>query len=503
MIAVVEQAAEPIVITKTDATIIYVNRAFEQQTGYSREEVLGKRPSVLQSGKHDRAFYEKMWGTLLKGEPWTGVLVNRRKDGTLYQEETVISPIRDADGRLVNFVAIKLDVTREKELEAQLRQSQKMEAVGRLAGGVAHDFNNMLTVITGYSEFLLKRLSASDPIRSELEAIRQAGERAAGLTRQLLAFSRKQILAPQVLNVNRVVSETDKMLRRLIGEDIELVAILAPDLGNVKADPGQIEQVVMNLAVNARDAMPEGGRLTIETANVDLSEEYAREHIDASPGPHVMLAVSDTGVGMDEETRSHIFEPFFTTKEMGKGTGLGLSTVHGIVKQSDGSIDVESLPERGTTFKIFLPRIEETAEASAAKSGPDRELSGTETVLLVEDDPGVRAFGVRVLRERGYTVIEARGGAEALSLAGRHAGPIHLVVSDVVMPGMSGRDMAERLAVQRPGTKILYMSGYTDDAISRHGVLDPGTAFLQKPFTPDALVRTARSVLDGQRTAPN
>ncbi|MBI1865278.1 MAG: PAS domain S-box protein [Nitrospirae bacterium] len=500
MIAVVEQAVEPIIITNPDAAIVYVNRAFEKQTGYTREEVLGKRPSILQSGRHDRAFYERMWGTLLKGEAWTGVLVNRRKDGTLYQEETVISPIRDADGRIANYVAIKLDVTRERELEAQLRQSQKMEAVGRLAGGVAHDFNNMLTVITGYSEFLLKRLSESDPIRSEISAIRQAGERAAGLTRQLLAFSRRQVLAPQVLSLNKVVSEMEKMLGRLIGEDVEIIMVLGRGLSNVKADPGQIEQVVMNLAVNARDAMPEGGKLTIETADVDLSEAYVREHVGVVPGRHVMLSVSDTGHGMDDETRSHIFEPFFTTKEVGKGTGLGLATVYGIVKQSGGHVSVYSEPGRGTAFKIYLPRAEEEA-TPGQEVVPSEELRGTETVLLVEDEEGVRDLASRVLRENGYTVFEAENGQTALDVLDRHEGPVDLVLTDVVMPGMNGFELTKRASVLRPGSDVLYMSGYTEEMIGERGLLEADIPFLPKPFTPEALLRKVREVLASRRTS--
>jgi PAS domain S-box-containing protein len=389
------------------------------------------------------------------------------------------------------------------QTQAQLVQTQKMEAVGRLAGGVAHDFNNILTAITGYAELLLLTLGDLDPRHKDIEEIKKASGRASGLTRQLLAFSRKQVLQPRVLNLNAVVANMEKMLRRLIREDIELATVLDPALGRVKADPGQIEQVIMNLAVNARDAMPQGGKLTIETMNVYLDEDYARQHVDVQPGPYVMLAVSDTGVGMDEETLSHLFEPFFTTKEKGAGTGLGLATVYGIVKQSGGHIWVYSEPEPGTTFKIYLPRVEEAVELLQPGAALAKLPQGTETVLLVEDADMVRELARRVLLQNGYTVLVARHGGEALQVCEQNEGPLHLLVTDVVMPGgMSGRDLAENLAPLHPGMKVLYISGYTDNAIARHGVLEPGIAFLQKPFTPDSLVRKVREVLDApqQRT---
>jgi len=382
-----------------------------------------------------------------------------------------------------------------KQTQAQLLQAQKMEAVGRLAGGIAHDFNNLLTVITGFSEIMLHRhLDDHDPLRESIEQIKKAGEQAASLTRQLLAFSRKQVLQPKVLGLNAVVTDMDKMLRRLIGEDVDLVTVLEPELGPVKADPGQIEQVIMNLAVNARDAMPQGGKLTIETASVELDEAYARRHVAVEPGPYVMLAMSDTGVGMDAETQSHIFEPFFTTKE--EGTGLGLPTVYGIVKQSGGHIWVYSESGLGTTFKIYLPRVEEAVEPLKPSAAPTRSHQGWETVLVVEDDEGVRTLTREVLELDGYSVLEARHGEEALLISEQHEGPIHLMVTDVVMPGMNGRELAERLAPLHPEMKVLYISGYTDKAIVRHCVLEPGTAFLQKPFTPDALARKARLALD-------
>ena len=386
------------------------------------------------------------------------------------------------------------DITQRKQLQEQFRQVQKMEAVGRLAGGIAHDFNNLLTVIMGFGQLLYEKLAAGDPLRAYVDTINKAGDRAAGLTRQLLAFSRQQVLTPQVLDLNSVVANVNTMLRRLIGEDIDLVIRRGHGLGQVKADPGQIEQVIMNLAVNAQDAMPQGGKLTIKTANVMLEEAYARSHYPLKPGPYVMLAVSDTGCGMDEETRAHIFEPFFTTKAKGMGTGLGLATVYGIVKQSGGYIWVESEEGRGTTFTMYLPRIEESVGAveEKATAAPAR---GTETVLLVEDEGEVRALIRRVLEAGGYTVLEASQGEEALRVSAQHQGPIHLLLTDVVMPGMSGRELAERLTPLRRETKVLYTSGYTDDAILQRSALDPEAAFLQKPFTPDAVVRRVREVL--------
>jgi len=354
----------------------------------------------------------------------------------------------------------------------------------------------MLTVIIGYSELMLRGVKPDDPLRNDVEQIKEAGERASLLTRQLLAFSRKQVLQPKVLDLSAVLTNMDRMLQRLIGEDIDLVTMPAPGLGRVHADPGQIEQVIMNLAVNARDAMSRGGKLTIETANVELDNAYAREHVSFRPGSYVMLAVSDTGCGMDAATQARIFEPFFTTKEVGKGTGLGLSTVYGIVKQSDGNIWVYSEPGRGTTFKIYLPRVEGAVETVEPGVAPARAVRGSETILLVEDDHAVRVLARSVLQAHGYTVLEASQGKEALFLSGQHEGPIHLMVTDTVMPGMSGRDLAERLKPSRPNMKVLFMSGYTDKAIVHHGELVPGTAFLQKPFTPDALARKVREVLD-------
>src|SRR6184192_1241387 len=362
-----------------------------------------------------------------------------------------------------------------------------MEAVGRLAGGIAHDFNNLLTVITSYGDLLLEDLAPGDSRRDDVDQIRKAAEGAAALTRQLLAFSRQQVLEPKVVDLRAVLAGTEKLLRRLIGADVHLATSLAPDLGAVKADPGQLEQIIINLAVNARDAMPGGGRLTIEAANMV---------VEARPGRYVMLAVSDTGIGMDEQTKARIFEPFFTTKEPGKGTGLGLATVYGIVKQSGGFIWVYSEPGRGTSFKVYLPRVEEPAEPAAAPTATVEPLRGTETVLVVEDAASVRMVTRQVLERYGYAVLEAPNGETALRLAAKHHGRIHLLLTDVVMPGLSGRQLAEQLAQLRPDMKVLYASGYADQAIVHHGILESGIAYLQKPFTPETLARSVRQVLD-------
>ena len=383
-----------------------------------------------------------------------------------------------------------------RNTEEQLRQSQRLEAIGQLAGGVAHDFNNLLTAIIGYSDISMGRLMTEDPLYGTLNEIKKAGERAANLTRQLLAFSRKQVLMPRVLDLNRIVMDMSKMLHRLLGEDIELKPILEMKLGSVKADPGQIEQVIMNLAINARDAMPEGGRLTVETSNVFLENEYASLHIGVNPGPYVLIAISDNGSGMNEETKSHIFEPFFTTKEPGKGTGLGLSTVYGIVKQSGGSIWVYSEPDKGTTFKVYLPRVDQTAEEIKRTTSTSELPRGTETILLAEDEEVVRNLVRSVLEKLGYTILEAANGGAGLLICERHPGTIHLLLTDVVMPEMSGRELADRLNNVRPEMKILYMSGYTEKAINHHGVLDEKVNFIHKPFSPAALAMKVREVLD-------
>ncbi len=392
---------------------------------------------------------------------------------------------------------LKNEIAERRRVEKELRQAQKMEAIGRLAGGIAHDFNNILTVIIGNSSLILNELGPTDPMRKDMEQIRTAGERATSLTRQLLAFSRQQVLQPTVLNLNNIIVNLENMLRRLIGEDIELVTVLEAGLGNVKADPGQMEQVIINLAVNARDAMPDGGKLTIETANVALDEADVRPHLDLEAGPYVMLAISDTGVGIDTETESHIFEPFFTTKEQGQGTGLGLATVYGIVRQSGGHIWVYSEPGQGAIFRIYLPQIKEPInKVERRHEVATKTRQDSITILLVEDEEMVREMTSRVLNQRGYNVLEAGNGQEALDLAKGHKAPIHLLLTDVVMPGgMSGSQLAKLILLLYPDIKVIYTSGYTDDSIVHHGVLEPGKAFLQKPFTPTVLLSKVREVL--------
>jgi PAS domain S-box-containing protein len=417
----------------------------------------------------------------------------RRKDGSALHARVSVVAVRDESGRPAGVTAVVVDMTERKKLEEQFRQAQKMEAVGRLAGGIAHDFNNLLTVINGYGQILLERLPAADPTRELVQQMTYAGERAAGLTAQLLAFSRKAIVEPKVLDLNAVVMQSANLLRRLIGEDITLATALAPGLERIKADPTQIEQVILNLAVNAKDAMPTGGKLTIETRATTLRDEDTL-YPDLPRGRYVQLAISDTGCGMTDEVKARIFEPFFTTKEPGKGTGLGLAVVHGAVRQSGGRVDVYSELGIGTTFKILLPAV---VGASAPLSRSVRIApTGAETVLLVEDEEGVRNFAKLALEAQGYTVLAASGGEEAQRVAAGHPGPIHILVTDVVMPRTSGREVAEALKARRPGLKVLYVSGYTDDAVVRHGIVEETDAFLQKPFTPLALARKVRSVLD-------
>jgi len=473
------------------------NPILRQMLGYSEEE-FGRMAFTEFTHPDDRALDWELYRDLIGGKYEKYEMEKRflKKGGGVLWGLMTVSLIKGGDGRPVCAVGMVQDITERKDLEEQVRLAVKMEAVGRLAGGVAHDFNNLLTIINGYTELLMDKFASDDWASIYLKEIAQAGERAAALTRQLLAFSRSQVLAPQVLDLNAVVSNLEKMLRRLIGEDIELSTALAPSLGRVKADPGQIEQVIMNLVVNARDAMPNGGHLTIETSNAELDETYARNHVTIKPGPHVLLAVADTGVGMAPETQAHIFEPFFTTKEQGKGTGLGLATVYGIVKQSGGSIWVYSEVGQGSVFKIYLPIVNEGPTPEQVKTETDSS-GGTETILVVEDEVGVRSLINLALVSSGYKVLETDGAKSALELCAKYDGPIHLLLTDVVMPQMSGPMVAERVATLRPGIKVLYMSGYTDDAVVRHGVLTQEMPFIQKPFSPLALRKKIRGVLGG------
>jgi len=495
--AVVEQTTEGVAVAGLDGNLIFANQAWAEMHGYeSGDELVGRNLSVFYSeeqlANEVRPFNRKV----MQDGRHTGEVGHIRTDGTTFPLLMVTTLVRDGQGDPIAFADTATDVTELKCLEQQLCEAARMESVGRLAGGVAHDFNNLLTGIMGYAQILSAQFEEGTPARRDLGEIRKLGERAATLTRQLLAFSRRQIFESVVLNINDLVENVSKMLARLISEDINLHFIPADDLGNVRADPAQIEQVLMNFAINARDAMPEGGKLTIETGNVVLDQEYADRHVGVTPGAHVMLAVSDTGVGMDAETREHIFEPFFTTKEAGKGTGLGLATVYGIVKQHDGNIWVYSEPGKGTTFKVYLPLVEAEVEASAAKEPEGTPAVGTETILLVEDEESLLKLAERILAERGYTVLTAASPSKAREIFKRHGDRIDLLVTDVVLPECNGRQLYEELVAQHPSLKVLYASGYTANAIAHRGVLAANTAFLQKPFTPDGLAGKVREVLD-------
>jgi PAS domain S-box-containing protein len=476
---------------------VYVSPGFDYIWGRT-SEALYRNPKLFLETVHpeDR---ERVKAEIIaareRGIPWDHEYRIIRPDGTVRWILNRGFPVRDDQGRVILFTGVATDVTEHKALEGQLLQAQKMEAVGRLAGGVAHDFNNLLMAITGYGELMRAKVLKDDPLYGYLENILQAGERAAALTQQLLTFSRQKIIQPQVMDLNRVILDLEAMLRRLIGEDIDLEVVTSRKAEAVKADPGQVGQIVMNLVVNARDAMPQGGRLTLKTAALEFKKSRYTRFGPAPPGAYVRLEVQDTGVGMDEATQAHVFEPFFTTKEIGKGTGLGLSTVYGIVKQSGGYLDLESSPGAGSTFTVYLPRLEAMVERPKAKIPITDSFQGEETVLLVEDEDMLRGLLAKFLRLYGYTVLEARHGGEALLTCERYPGPIHLMVTDVVMPQMSGRELADRLTPLRPEMKVLYMSGYTEDALVQHGVADLSVAFLQKPFRPIELARRVHAVL--------
>ncbi len=497
--AAVEQAAEAVMVTDTNGTMLYVNPAFEQIVGYDRAEVLGQSPHILKRSGFDTPLHQQLWHAVTAGQVWQQRVEHARRDDRLCTLDLTVAPVRNQAGEIVNYVATMRDVTREMQLEEQFRQSQKMEALGRLAGGIAHDFNNLLTVIHLSTRLLERQMHPEDPLWEHVQRIHETGERAAKLTKQLLSFSRREVIEPQVLNLSQIVRDLSRMLQRIIGEDITMAMVLADDLWPLRVDPSQIDQVLMNLVVNARDAMPEGGTLTIETANITLDKSYAARHVDVQPGEYVMLAISDTGIGIDDEARGHLFEPFFTTKERGEGTGLGLSTVFGIVRQGGGHIDVYSQVGQGTTFRIYFPRAKEVKAAtpSPARSPlADDLIRGTETVLVVEDETAVRDLAVSVLKACGYQVLAAKSGPEALQISKEHGGHIHMLITDLVMPQMSGKELAEVLLAQQPELRILYVSGYADKEIAQHGVLAPGTVFLPKPFTIEELTRKVRAVLD-------
>jgi PAS domain S-box-containing protein len=482
----------------------YVNSKFKELFGYDLNDVPDGK-TWFRKAYPDPAYRHQVISTWIRdledfssGERRARTFTVACKDGT----EKIINfiPVQLETGENVMACEDMTELKRAEEekasLQDQLRQSQKVEAIGRLAGGIAHDFNNLLTIIKGYSQLSCIELKEAEPLKQNINEIQRAAERAASLTRQLLAFSRRQVMEMSVIDLNTLLRDLEKMLRRVIGEDIEMVIQLAEDLGSVRADVGQIEQVIMNLAVNAKDAMPSGGKLTIETANVELDESDARSHVDLNPGHYVMFSVSDTGTGMTPEDRERIFEPFFTTKEKGKGTGLGLSTAYGIVKQSKGHIWVYSVKEKGTTFKIYLPRVNEPLEEMRKEVLKEELPHGNETILIVEDEEEVRKLISKLLERQGYAVLETSNGEEARLACERRKGPIHLMLVDVIMPGMSGSELAKALKPLYPEIKILYMSGYTDDAIVRHGVLEKGVNYIQKPLTLEGLARKVRDVLD-------
>jgi len=493
----VEQAVEDIIITDAAGKILYVNPAFEKISGYTRLELIGQNPRLLKSGKHDAAFYHRMWEVLTHGGVWSGRLINKKKDGTLFEEESTISPIRDPAGKIINYVGVRRDVTREVALEAQLRQAQKMEAIGQLAGGIAHDFNNLLTAIHGNAAQLLETPLEPGETLECSQQILEAAERAATLTRQLLMFSRKQVMQPANLDLNEVVAQTTRMLQRILGEDISLAAEYTPDLPFIQADMGMIEQILLNLAVNSRDAMPEGGRLVIATNVEVLDEKQVGRNPGAVPGQYVRLTVTDTGCGIPAEHLSRIFEPFFTTKEVGKGTGLGLATVYGIVQQHLGWITVESEVGQGTTFHIHFPAVNGKKAEKSTGAEILRLPRGTEGILVVEDEAIVRLIVGNMLQRFGYTVWLAESGANALKVWRKHKDQIQLLLTDIVMPdGMTGHDLARQLQADKQQLKVVYTSGYSADQGSRHLTLVDGVNFLQKPYSPQKLAEILRKSLD-------
>lgn len=503
LVTAVEQAGEVIIITDPDGVIEYVNAAFERSTGYVRAEVLGRTPKMLSSGVHDDAFYRDLWDTIRSGQVWSGRITNKRKDGSLYTEEVTISPVLDAKGGVVNYVAAKGDISRRIELEELHQQSQKLEAVGRLAGGVAHDFNNMLNVILTRVEMMLEESDADGPNREAMQEIHDAATRSAGLTKQLLGFARKQDASPRPVDLNETVAGMTRMLERLISEDIALVWSPGAGVPNVRIDPSQLDQVLVNLCVNARDAIEGTGRIAIETAAISGDEIEPAVAAGCAFERFAVLIVSDSGCGMDAETRERIFDPFYTTKGLGQGTGLGLATVYGIVKQNGGFIDVDSTEGKGSTFRICLPECTDPVEplADPAPTSPRASRGGRELILFVEDEPAILRSGVAVLEKLGYRVLPALTPDDALQFAEEHKDAIDLLVTDVIMPGMDGHELAERLRSWHPNLPCLFTSGYTADIISKRGALDPGVHFLQKPFSVHDIADRVRALLDARPAA--
>jgi len=491
----VEQAAEAIVVTDTDGNIQYVNPAFERITEYSREDVIGRNPRILKSGEHPHRFYKNLWETIRRGEVWTGRFINKKKDGSLYHEEATITPVLDSKGQIINYVAVKRDITEHLELSRQLLQAQKMEAVGTLAGGIAHDFNNLLQAVLGYSELILMEEALDGRLKDDIRKINLAAENGADLVQRLLTFSRKTEIKMRPLNLNRQVDQVRKLLSRTIPKMIELQVMVSSDLGAINADPTQVEQILMNLAVNAKDAMPEGGRLIIRTENVSLDEQYCRTHFGAKPGDYVLLAVSDSGHGMNEETLEHIFDPFYTTKDVGRGTGLGLAMVYGIVKQHGGHITCSSETGVGTTFKIYFPALSHYT----GSPGPSPDAippRGAETILLVDDEEFARDLGRRFLALAGYTVLTAAGGKEALELYKKERSRISLVVLDLIMPDMGGIQCLERLLMIDPKVRVLIASGYSADDATKAAMKARVSGLVSKPYDMRQILQQVREALD-------
>ena len=493
----IEQSAEAIVITDIDGNIQYVNPAFEQITGYSRDEVIGQNPRILKSGKHEEPFYKDLWDTITSGSVWRGRIINRRKDGSLYTEEDTISPVIDKEGKITNFVAVKRDISKEQMLEEELLQSQKMEAVGTLAGGVAHDFNNLLTIIQGHAELMMLEISESDPNYRELRQIVNTTARAASLTRQLLLFSRKEVMEFKPINLNETIGNLLKMLKRLIGEDIRIVTSFDDDLWQVNADESNLEQVIMNIAVNARDAMPEGGALTIKTENLSLSEDECKFIPDSHSGKFVRLTIEDTGTGIPKEIMDKIFEPFFSTKEVGKGTGLGLSVVFGIVKKHNGWINVYSEPGQGAVFRIYLPAVSQAVEKTEEnKNKSFQDLRGHgERILIIEDNRDVRDFASAALRQNGYVTYEAENAAAAVDVFRTEKGLFDLILSDVVLPDKNGFQLVKELLEIKADIPVIMCSGYTEER-ARHSIVhEEGFQFLQKPYSLNKLLEIVKETL--------
>ena len=497
---VIEQAVQIVIITDLKGNIEYVNPAFEKITGYSATEAIGRNPRILKSGEQDGGFYKNLWDTITSGKTWQGIFANKKKDGTIFYDRAVIFPIKNKQNEIVNFAAVKQDVTKERELEQQLQQAHKMESIGTLAGGVAHDFNNILTIINGYSEIALLNMDESNPLYSKMTAIQEAGHRAENLTRQLLAFSRKQIYKTEVVEINDVIQDMEKMLRRLISEDIRIKMILPKNLPKIKADKSQLEQVFMNLLLNARDAVNAKSKenykkeIIIETGFSELDEDYAAQHPGISAGSYICFSVSDNGIGMDETIRRQVFEPFFTTKEKYKGTGLGMSTVYGIVKQNSGCIFVYSELNEGTRVKIYWPvtkekKVSDQTEESAA------EMSGKETILLVEDDLAVCEFASAALSSFGYTVIKAKNGQAALEKIESENLKFDLIITDIIMPELNGKEFVEKAREIYPSLKVVFVSGYTYNHIVNNGLLEEGVNFVQKPYSLKALATVVRKAL--------